>query len=275
MSAFFNIQDETMEKPKITVIVPYWNAEKWIAGCARSLKDQEGPFEFIFVNDHSTDNSYGVLKQVTEGDGRFIRITEASGDGHGVSWARNAGLDIARGEWVTFLDADDEMLPDAGMIYRFMTALDDTINMVQANHMGLFLTNTPENRFWNERGEYHANRLPRSWCMVWNKIYRRSFLEKYGIRFKEGVQYGEDELFNLECLTHDDRILCTQRNTCTVLHRYNNPESLSHKKTAAQLLQQTREIENYIEKCDSARVRLAICQMMTDRWSRRLPEVFK
>lgn len=271
MSAFFNIQDETMGKPKITVIIPYWNAEKFIGRCAESVKCQEGSYEFIFVNDHSTDGSEAELREHKDRRFRLMKNTEAKG----VSGARNTGLDHARGEWVTFLDADDEMLPDAGRLYGYMTALDDTINMVQANHMGLFLTNTPENRFWNERGEYHADRLPRSWCMVWNKIYRRSFLEKYGIRFKEGVQYGEDELFNLECLTHDDRVLCTQRRTCTVLHRYNSPESLSHKKTAAQLLQQTREIENYIEKCDSARVRLAICQMMTDRWSRRLPEAFK
>lgn len=260
-----------MEKPKISVIVPYRDEVKYIGRCAESVKGQEGSLEFIFVNDHSTDGSEAELKAHKDRSFRLFKNRHSEG----VSGARNTGLDHARGEWVTFLDADDELLPNAGRIYGFMTVLDKTINMIQANHLGLFLTNTPENRFWNERGEYNANRLPRCWCMVWNKLYRRSFLEEYNIRFKEGVQYGEDELFNLECLTHDSRILCTQRGTCTVLHRFNNPDSLSHKKTPAQLLQQTREIENYIEKCDNASVRMAICKMMVDRWSRRLPEVFK
>ena len=106
-------------RPKISVIIPYYNAEKWLERCAESLKNQEGSFEFIFVNDHSTDDGYTVLYEATKEDERFIRITEATPDeGSGVSWARNVGLEIARGDWVTFLDADDEMLFGALKIYE-------------------------------------------------------------------------------------------------------------------------------------------------------------
>lgn len=258
-------------KPKISVIVPYKDSEKWLEGCAGSLIRQEADAEFIFVDDGSQDDGRKILESMK--DKRCLLVENEHAQG--VSGARNTGLDYARGEWVTFLDADDEMLPGAFRLFGFMMVLDDTINMVQANHIGVFLNDVKQNRFANDRGMYYPDMLPRSWCMVWNKLYRRSFIEEHHIRFKEGVQYGEDELFNLVCLNYDGRILCTQARTCTVLHRYNNFESLSHKKTATELLQQTREMEDYILECDSAEVRMAICRMMVDRWSRRMPEVFK
>lgn len=270
MSAFFNIQDETMEKPEITVIVPYWNAEKFIGRCAESAKRQEGSLEFIFVNDHSTDGSEAKLREHKDRRFRLMKNTEAKG----VSGARNTGLDHARGEWVTFLDADDELLPEAWKIFGFMTELDNTINVIQANHVCGYVGTDRIRCSVNERGMYGPGNLPKAFCMVWNKLYRRSFLEEYKIRFKEGMQYGEDEIFNLECMDVDPRILCTQARTCTVFHTYHNEESLSHVKTREDLLRQSQALEDFLPECHNATLRHDICMMLAERWSHRLMEAW-
>ena len=254
----------------ISVIVPYWNAEKWIKRCADSLKNQQGDFEFIFVNDHSTDNGYEVLFEATKDDKRFIRITEASPDGRGVSWARNTGLMAAQGEWVTFLDADDEMLPNVYEIFIRMTKICDTANVIQANHKGIYNVAIDP----NNSGCYTVSNLPNSWCMVWNKLYRRSFLEEHNIRFKEGMQYGEDELFNLTCLKYDDRIFHTQHATCTTKHYPVVKGSLSNIKTPEQLLEQSHALEEFMLETDNKRMRRAICKMLAERWQHRLARAF-
>ena len=111
----------------ISVIVPYKNAAPWIGRCVESLKAQSGDMEFILVNDHSTDDGKKIAKDLTKGDKRFRHYENARADG--VSGARNTGLDKAKGEWITFLDADDEMLPEAYQVFERMIRLDQTINI--------------------------------------------------------------------------------------------------------------------------------------------------
>lgn len=262
--------------PKISVIIPYHNAERWIKRCIDSLKRQPDDLEYIFVDDHSTDDGYDILRKETDDDGRFIRIGEWSDEGRGVSWARNRGLDCASGDWVTFLDADDELLPRASYIFRCMTELDETANIIQANHLGQFTCMGPINRYPNEKGIYGPSDLTRlhSWCMVWNKIYRASFLKENGISFKEGVQYGEDELFNLRCIDRDPRIFHTLHTTCTVLHYYNNMDSLSNTKTAEELLQQSQEMAALLPEIENVQLRASICMILSKRWRSRLIQVF-
>ena len=255
---------------KISVIIPYKNAQKWIKGCAESCLRQEGELEFIFVDDGSKDGGPFLLDEIK--DDRFVRI--GNHNCAGVSGARNSGLEKATGEWVTFLDVDDELLPEAWKIFGFMTELSDTINVIQANHVCGYVSSDRIRCAVNERGMYGPGDLPKAWCMVWNKLYRRSFLEENQIRFKEGVQYGEDELFNLTCLEYDNRIFHVKRGTRTMIHRSDTPDSLSHRKTPAQLLQQSRELEDFLEQCDNVQIRRAICIMLSDRWQHRLMEVF-
>ena len=121
---------------------------------------------------------------------------------------------------------------------------------------------------------YGPGNLPKAFCMVWNKLYRRSFLKDNEILFETGMQYGEDELFNLACLDIDARLLHTQARTCTVFHRYNNEDSLSHVKTREDLLEQSRALENFMPKCQNATLRRDICMMLSERWSHRLMEAW-
>mgnify|MGYP002525989704 CR=1 FL=1 len=92
--------------PLISVIVPFRDEENWIGRCIDSLRIQRGRFEFLLVDDHSTDRSTDIVREHIKGDSRFdfSHLTSL----YGVSAARNAGIGNATGDWITFLDADDE-----------------------------------------------------------------------------------------------------------------------------------------------------------------------
>lgn len=95
----------------ISVIVPVYNGGKWLGEALESLKGQTyGDFEAIIVDDGSTDNSAAIAKNICDRDSRFRLITQSNA---GVSAARNHGMDLASGEWIAFMDADDIIPPDA------------------------------------------------------------------------------------------------------------------------------------------------------------------
>ena len=249
----------------ITVIVPYKNAEQWIGRCVESLKAQTGAAQFILVNDHSTDKSKKIAKDLTKGDKRFVHVDNARTAG--VSGARNTGLDKAKGEWVTFLDADDELLPDAFRIFGRMTRLELSINIVQTNHMRRYeQKGITALKYTNNTGMYGLQNLPQCWCMVWNKLIRRSFLEENNIRFVEGLQYGEDEIFNLDMLDKDNRIIHTKTNTATVLRHFDNKASLSRSKGREALLAQVRALEDFLNRAETPIARYITCEVLSEHW---------
>lgn len=94
----------------ISIVVPVYNAGKYLHDALESILKQTYPyFEAILVNDGSTDNSKEICHEFTEKDRRFRLINQKNS---GVSAARNAGIDRAKGEWIAFMDADDLMTPD-------------------------------------------------------------------------------------------------------------------------------------------------------------------
>src|SRR3954470_7921673 len=90
---------------KVSVVIPVYNAEKYITECIESLLNQTlKQCEFIFVNDGSSDNSSQIINEFKKKDNRIILINQ---ENQGVSIARNNGLKAASGEYVGFVDADD------------------------------------------------------------------------------------------------------------------------------------------------------------------------
>ncbi len=97
--------------PKISVIVPVYNTEQYLIGCLDSvLKQTFQDVEIICVNDGSTDDSTTLLAHYQAQDKRFKVVTQAN---QGLAAARNAGLDVAKGKWICFLDSDDALPPNA------------------------------------------------------------------------------------------------------------------------------------------------------------------
>ena len=254
----------------ITVIVPYKDAERYLGRCLRSLQDQDGDFEFIIVNDRSEDGGPEFAAAYAEKDERFVLLDNERGPG--VSGARNTGLDHAAGEWITFIDSDDEMLPGS---YKTLTSvLKREANVYQFNHVRWIAKKKREiHKYENQRGVFTSANLPEAWFGVWNKLFRGEFVKD--IRFDERTQYGEDGLFILECLAKDDRILHADYKKRVCKHNLENMESLSRIKTGDDLLKQVHLYEEFMLRQTDPQIRIAVCNEISILWAhKRMRDAF-
>ena len=238
-----------------SVIVPFFNAETWLGRCLESLHVNKGLFEFILVDDHSTDNSRDIAYDYCHKDMRFVLLTNQHTKG--VSGARNTGLDYASGEWIAFLDADDEAQTHLYGAFSYASILADIVQFAHVRcRNGSYLISD------STSGDFTCDKLPPYWCMVWNKLYKADLLKD--IRFKEGLQYGEDELFNLECLAKSNLILCVK--DVSTLHHFDNKGSLSKIKDEAGLIAQVRALEEFMLRQQDPKIRKAVCLLLSEHW---------
>ena len=250
----------------ISVITPYKDAAGWLGRCIASMIEQETKdIEFILVDDGSADGGADLARRMTESDGRFTLADNKHKAG--VSGARNTGLDLAKGEWVTFIDSDDELVQNAAVIFGHMANLDGEPNIIQANHLRHYDSIQKTTlKYTNEAGWYNLDHLPDMWCMVWNKLYRRAFIEDNKIRFDEAMRYGEDEIFNLDCLAKDNRIRHTKRTTTTVTRHFDNEHSLTKSKNKNDLLKQANALERYLKRQSKPEAIRAACRILSEHW---------
>lgn len=244
----------------ISIIIPFYNAEPWIMRCANSLSTQHGEFEFIFVNDASTDHGADIIEEY---DSRFVLIDNENKKG--VSGARNTGIEHAQGEYIAFLDADDYMLPDANKIFEKAIAEDDRANIYQFNHYRYYKKiDRTKFKYINDAGVYTTDKLPRIWFGIWNKLFRTDFVRD--VRFNEKLNYGEDGLFILACLAKDNYIYHAARMDATVVHCFCNDQSLSKTKDEGKLFKYIRELEFFTKKQKDPAIRQACCRILSDEW---------
>ena len=247
---------------KYSVIVPYWNAENWLGRCCLSLSKQDGDFEFLLVNDHSTDTSDAIALAYAEYDHRFVLLDNERTKG--VSGARNTGLDHAQGEWITFLDADDEFVADAHEAFEM--TLETKAKIHQLNHIRYYAEiDRTAMKMANSGGWFYVDHLPECWFGVWNKLYHRSVVEN--VRFDESISYGEDGLFVLATLAVDHRIHHADKRVVAVKHNFDNKNSLSHMKTAQDLLNQIHEYEGFLLEQEDPAVRVATIKEISNLWA--------
>ena len=246
----------------ISIIVPFWNSEAWLGRCCQSLHENAGDFEFILVDDFSEDGGKAIAESYVSADDRFVLLENERKKG--VSGARNTGLDHVHGEWFTFLDADDTLHGDAYATLVGATGI--SANIYQFNHLRHYEKHDRTvMKYEAVEGWYDIEHRPPCWCMVWNKLYRT---ETYGkVRFVEGLQYGEDEIFNLECFDIDDHIYNSKHPF--MVHRFTNKKSLSKTKPKDMdgLLAQARALEELLYRLKKPQTRKETCGVLSDHWS--------
>lgn len=215
-----------MTVPKISVIVPVYNAERYLDECVSSLARQTFPqIEVLLVDDGSTDASGGKCDAWAAKDGRIHAIHQSNA---GVSAARNAGLDHARGEWVAFADADDWLEDDA---FETLSSVEmtKTADMVLFNYRkaGDQQPEEPIPDGFLEVSDaldavlaYHGVK-----GYVWNKLFRRELIQRARARFDTAIGMCEDLLFDVTCLVHAKRVYSMNR--CLYNYR-ENPDSALH-----------------------------------------------
>lgn len=161
-------------------------------------------------------------------DDRFILLCREDKRHEGVSAMRNKGLDYLfehypDTDYITFLDADDTFGEDA--YEQIVAAINEQPNegIIQLNHVREHEDGTTKLRLQAKQGTYTLDRLPNLWVSSVNKVFKADLVRD--IRFKNGLNHGEDELFVLECLAKTRRMYVSSR---IALHYHkDNPNSLS------------------------------------------------
>lgn len=193
-----------MNKPSlISVIVPAYNAGKYIEGCVESVLSQTyTAWELIVVDDGSKDGTYESALKLAESDDRINVIHTENG---GVCSARNTGLEAAKGEYVTFLDVDDRLEPDAlRVLTSVMTENNSDIAIGQCtrfreNGESFKSKYSDSEILWKDKEALVASLEdhPATYS-VWGKLYRRGIIGD--TRFDVGRRVHEDSFFLFELL---------------------------------------------------------------------------
>lgn len=182
----------------ISIIVPVYNAEKTLERCVRSLLGQTYPhIEVILVNDGSRDGSLELCRRFAEEDVRVCVVDQPNG---GVSAARNAGLDAATGNFVMFCDSDDWVSPDWCRLLRQQYVPGNlTVCRYQRWDGGDVHPETSDVAVEIARRQDFLH-YPMWMCSPCIKLFDRSVIEEYSIRFSRELSMGEDFCFVLEYL---------------------------------------------------------------------------
>lgn len=181
----------------LSIIVPVYNAEQYLAECLQSLLEQDIPkedYEILCVNDGSKDNSLNILREF---EGKYANIVVIDKENGGVVTARNTGLDAARGEYIWFVDSDDFL--KANIMGTLRNIVLET-NCDRLTVGGYLFTDalTEAEQALSQQKKLPIN-VPWYDAVVWRNLFRRSFLQEHDLCFHyPDLTHGEDGLFMYE-----------------------------------------------------------------------------
>ena len=199
-------------QPQVTVIVPVFNSARYLDACLRSLRElRYQNAEILLVDDGSSDGSEEICRRYAETDSRFRVIRQ---ENRGVSAARNAGLEQAKGVYIQFVDSDDTVAPE--LLGRMTEAMETGCEMAVCGYVEC-------RQDVRERKDYgHGRRSLRRYAremalkpihhfytVPWNKLFLRRIIEENHLRFDESSSYGEDFAFILAYLPFVSSVFLT------------------------------------------------------------------
>lgn len=198
--------------PIISIIVPIFNSGKYLSTCLESLLQQgltEDEYEILLVNDGSTDNSLNICREY---ETNHTNIIVYSQENHGVSSARNKGLNQAKGEWVMFVDSDDFVCKNSFQ-YLLQNYCSDDYDGIRfwTRIMSDALVDKNQEcdgevKFLGSGYDFIKNYGLETFCITW--MYRRSYLQSNNLSFSP-YKIGEDFLFISKFLLNNPRICST------------------------------------------------------------------
>ena len=216
--------------PLITFIIPVYKALPWLERSLSSILNAEKkaplPIEILICDDASPDDTGRLVDRLAESDPRIIPLhNEKNGS---VCYSRNRCLDLAKGKWICFVDQDDVL--DENAFEVFAKTLDEESQIIyygfedfyDGSPIEMGDGNPGTTRVYTGEGikklqwdclcRYKDSKPLISYRLLpvpWGKLYRREFLNEYGVRFREGLHREEDIGFNLTALAH-----CTHVKSC-------------------------------------------------------------
>ena len=202
--------------PKVSIIVPIYNAEKTLKRCVNSILNQDYiDFELLLIDDGSKDSSGAICDEYAAKDAR-VRVIHK--ENSGVSASRNLALNEAKGEYLQFLDADDWITPNATRLLVESAVLNGC-DMVISDFYRVIGERLSHKGSIDEDGvltrEEFANLMMENpadfyYGVLWNKLYSRAIIEKYQLRMDPKISWCEDFMFNLEYIRHCENIFVLQ-----------------------------------------------------------------
>lgn len=223
-----------MKKSLISIIVPVYNSKAHLECCVTSILHQSyKQFELLLIDDGSTDGSSGLCDELSQKSEKIRVIHKENG---GVSSARNAGLDMASGDYIVFVDSDDVI--SNNYVETF----------IESSHKGDLILGMIEDVYFDDTGSIikrHTRNVDAPDCGILAdeyykllellrvpvvKLYKRDIIEVYHIRFDENLSVAEDQVFNFAYYKHIKTYSLEPRSVYKYYHQYNS-SSLSSTKT--------------------------------------------
>lgn len=242
-------------QPKISVIIPVYNVEKYLRECLDSIVNQTfKDIEIICVDDGSTDKSLEILQEYKQKDQRLIVISQTN---KGVSVARNIGIQNAQGEYIMFVDSDDWLANNA-CERAYYNAKEKKCDVL------LFSHNKFNNQSCTSDGrlqdlyielqnksttfEESASTLAFSPCEPWGKLYKKELLTENNINFPHNIQAGEDRVFYINVCIHAHSICVLFENLYYYRQNTENSLSKNNKTTLPHLFKTHIAIKKLLKK---------------------------
>ncbi len=213
--------------PKVSIIVPIYNVEKYLERCIESLIEQTlEDIQIILVNDGSTDNSGKIAKECAiKNQDKIIYLEKENG---GLSDARNYGIPYATGEYIAFLDSDDYIDKEA---YEEMynKAKQENADYVECD----FVWEYPNKLKEDKQIEYKNKKEMLAFVRVvaWNKLIKREIIEKNNLQFPKGLRY-EDVEFTYKLIPHLTKVSYIDKCFIHYTQRENSIANVQNAKTS-------------------------------------------
>lgn len=208
----------------ISVIIPVFNTEKYLQRCVDSvLRQQDVSLEIILVDDGSTDNSSVICDNYAE---KHHNISTIHIPNSGPSTAKNVGYDIAKGNYVAFIDSDDEIKPemfftmlqsgykhDADIVCCNYIQIDESGNISHTEHTG-------QEYVLNQDEALIAILIKdKIYSQCWTKIYKRETLSTHHVRNIEGLKTDEDFIYNIQAFSYSKTVCIVDKPLYIYTHR--------------------------------------------------------
>lgn len=209
--------------PKISVIIPAYNHEKYISATLESILNQSmSDFEIVAVDDGSPDNTGAILDEYAKKDAR-VRVYHQHNQG--VAAALNAGIHYANGEWIAFCGSDDTLPPRA---LAFLFAKSNDVDVVIGEYSCISDSGSMVNVHYSRNQRTFMSYMFRSGAM-WGKLLRREFLIQNDITFRD-LTMEEDVVYICEIAVRKPRFSVVKRSTYFYWnHDHGNQPSLTHR----------------------------------------------
>ncbi|MFI6348995.1 glycosyltransferase family 2 protein [Streptomyces sp. NPDC050560] len=235
-----------MTVPEVSVVIGAYEAMPYLVTCLESVEAQTlpaGRMEIIAVDDGSTDGTGAYLEEFAARTAIPTRVIRQANSG-GPSGPRNVGLDLARGRFVFFLDADDRLGPEA---FERMVAMADrngtdvVLGKVEGVNRG-----APKSMFGENRERTDVFSSPIRYSLSAQKLFRRSLLTAHGLRFDTSLTTGEDALFTMDAYLRADGVSVVADHVCYYLVRRDDGKHATRRGTHVRRFDSARALMGLI-----------------------------